>query len=235
MTDGERAYYRRFGITSPAWAVHRAAGRAIRERASRYFRGRMLDVGCGTKAKALLLGDLVDEYVGLDHPKTPHGVDNADLVGTAYEIPAADADFDCVLCTAVLEHLEEPRRALDESFRVLKPGGYSLYTVPLFWPVHEAPRDFYRYTGFGVRHLFERAGFEVIEVAPLSGFWLTFATQWNYWLDAVARGPLRLLARPLIAANNAIAPALDRLDRRFNPFTTRWSWMVLCVGRRPGA
>jgi len=235
MPHATGQYYKKVGFTSPSYRVYRVAGRTIRDRAARYFRGRLLDVGCGTKAKELLVGDLVDEYVGLDHEQTPHGLSNVDLIGTAYEIPEPDAAFDCILCTAVLEHLEEPQRALHESYRVLKPGGYALYTIPLFWHIHEEPRDFFRFTEYGCRYLFETAGFEVVEVLPMSGYWLTMATASAYHLRTILRGPTAVLARAAIAVIHAVAPALDRLDRRFNRNSVRWTWMYVVVGRKPGS
>src|SRR5687767_13680817 len=91
---------------SPAYTVHRIGAGRIRHYSERYLRGRLLDIGCGKKAKQWLVDDLVDEYVGLDHVDTLHGPQSADLQGTAYEIPSGDATFDSILCTAVLEHLE---------------------------------------------------------------------------------------------------------------------------------
>jgi len=75
-----------------------------------------------------------------------------DLFGTAYNIPVDDNYFDTALCTAVLEHLEETSDVTKETHRVLKAGGYAIYTVPFFWHLHEEPRDFYRYTKYGLKY-----------------------------------------------------------------------------------
>jgi SAM-dependent methyltransferase len=182
-----------------------------------HLHGRVLDIGCGEKAKRHLVNDRVTEYVGLDHEGSLHDRSQVDLIGTAYRIPQPDESFDGIVCTAVLEHLEEPRAALTESLRVLKPGGHAIYTVPLFWHLHEEPRDFFRYTEHGLRHLFETAGYQVIEIKPASGFWITFGSEWSYYLIALARGPFRFVARLLAAVNNIVFPWLDRIDRRLNP------------------
>jgi len=195
-----------------------------------YFRGRLVDIGCGTKPYREALADLVTEHVGVDLPEGIHGEESVDIRGTAYQIPVASESFDSALCTAVLEHLEEPELALRECHRVLRPGGVAIYSVPLIWHVHEAPRDFYRYTEFGLRYLFEKAGFEIVELRPLSGFWLTFGVLLSYNVYRFNRGPLRRLG-VIAAASLAIqgvALLLDRIDR-----TEQWTWMYIVAARRP--
>jgi ubiquinone/menaquinone biosynthesis C-methylase UbiE len=75
-----------------------------------------------------------------------------------------DGSFDSVVCTQVLEHVSDPRKVLDEIFRVLRPGGKALLSVPQCNELHEEPADFYRYTRFGIRALAERCGFEVLVI-----------------------------------------------------------------------
>lgn len=144
------------------------------EKCSQYLSGRLIDIGCGVKPYENALKNNVTEHIGVDHIETSHDKLNIDLFGTAYNIPADAESFDCAICTAVLEHLEEPGDAIKECYRVLKKGANAIYSVPLMYPVHEPPRDFYRYTKYGLKYLFEKAGFEILEIVPLSGFALTF-------------------------------------------------------------
>jgi SAM-dependent methyltransferase len=224
-----KEYLAPYPLTHPAWRVVRIAARHIHDRAERYLHGRVLDIGCGAKSKRHLIGHTVAEHIGLDHADSLHDLGSADLIGTAYEIPSHSEAFDGILCTAVLEHLEEPHSALAEAHRVLRPGGYAVYTVPLFWHLHEEPRDFYRYTSHGLRHLFQAAGFEVVEIHPMSGFLTTFATATNYYLTRFRRPPIGWISKPLIALNNLAMLALDRGILR----DERFSWMYLVVVRKP--
>jgi len=63
---------------------------------------------------------------------------------------------------------------------VLKRGGFALYSVPFIWHLHEEPRDFFRFTKYGLAHLFTKVGFEVVELRALSGFWVTFGALLSY-------------------------------------------------------
>ena len=49
-------------------------------------------------------------------------------------LPFSDACFDVVICSEVLEHIEDNRTAVAELVRVLKPEGNLVVTVPRFWP-----------------------------------------------------------------------------------------------------
>ena len=54
--------------------------------------------------------------------------------GDATRLPFADAAFDCVVTSEVLEHIHDDRAALSELARVLKPGGTFAATVPSYFP-----------------------------------------------------------------------------------------------------
>ncbi len=210
--------------------IYRIHDAALEQAVRRYGGGRLIDIGCGKKPYKALLQRHIKEHVGVDRAGGLHGMDAVDLVGTAYEIPAPDASFDTAMCTAVLEHLEEPSEVLAECFRVLKSDGYAIYSVPFIWHLHEEPRDFYRYSKYGLRYLFEKAGFEVVELKALSGFWVTFGTLFLYNLYRFNRGPIRRwhALDPMGRALGEVAHGLDRLDR-----TEQWTWMYLVVARKP--
>ena len=195
----------------------------------RYVRGRVLDIGCGTKPYAEMLRPYATSHVGLDRldPFNPDA--RADVVATPYDVPARTGIFDAVVSTATLEHLEEPEAALRECYRVLKPGGVALYSVPFIWHVHAEPWDYYRFTKYGLIHLFRKSGFQVVECLPLSGFWATFGQLFVYYLYRFHRPPIaRLRLVPALGmAVQGAAYVLDRLDR-----ATEWSWMYLVVARK---
>lgn len=98
-----------------------------------------------------------------------------DYVCNLTAIPVEDGRFDAIFCNQVLEHLPEPGRALTEMLRVLKPGGRMLLSAPLYYEEHQQPYDFFRYTQFALRRLFEEAGFQVTSIEWLEGYYGTVA------------------------------------------------------------
>jgi ubiquinone/menaquinone biosynthesis C-methylase UbiE len=204
--------------------------RQLKIYAQKYFRGSLIDIGCGTKPYKDLLAPYVTEHIGVDHQETLHDKSNIDRLGTAYNIPAEDGEFDCALCSAVLEHLEEPEQALRECHRVLKGGGVAIYSVPFIWHLHEEPRDFFRYSKYGLKYLFEKSGFQIVEIKPLSGFWVTFGQLFVYNIYRFNRGPLKYI--PIIPlfglAIQGISYLFDKIDK-----SEQWTWMYMAVARKP--
>ncbi len=194
-----------------------------------YFSGRLIDIGCGSKPYKKVLSSFIDVHVGVDHEATDHDKSEIDVFGTAYDIPVDDETFDSAICTAVLEHLEEPGQAIRECHRVLRSGGCAIYSVPFIWHLHEEPRDFYRYTKYGLKYLFEKSGFEVLEIKPLSGFWVTFGQMFIYNIYRFNRGPLRYIpVIPVLGlAIQCVSYVLDRIDK-----STQWTWMYMVVVRK---
>lgn len=54
-----------------------------------------------------------------------------------HDIPFAEASFDMVFCNHVLEHVDDDRKAMSEIYRVMKPGGWGILLIPLFYPLPE--------------------------------------------------------------------------------------------------
>lgn len=160
--------------TDPHAISHKTLRGAIGERAD-LLTGTVLDVGCGMKPYRSLFRR-ADLYVGLDWPNTAFAWRPAlDVYGDAMRLPFKDASVDGVLSSEVLEHVPDPALFMREVERVLRPDGKLLLTTPQTWGLHEEPRDFYRFTRYGLHHLASSAGLNVIEVEPTTGLWGTFA------------------------------------------------------------
>lgn len=104
------------------------------------------------------------KYVSFDIIDGP----NVDVVGDAHELSKyfRPGSFDAVMSSATFEHLAMPWKVVVEISRVLKPGGLVCVATHQTWPVHDIPWDFWRFSEYSWRCLFnEGTGFEIVGAA----------------------------------------------------------------------
>jgi SAM-dependent methyltransferase len=140
------------------------------------------------KGLAKLLKGRVGAYQSADI--TPG---KAEIVRNIEAIEEPDASFDCVVCSHVLEHVDD-RKALNEVYRVLKPGGMALIMLPVIegWAStyenravvtpearmrHYGQSDHVRYYGADVRDRIRAAGFKLSEFTAEGEDVLTYGLQ----------------------------------------------------------
>ena len=123
-------------------------------------------------------------------------------------IPVEDERYDLVFLSQVLEHLPHPNVVLAELRRVLKPGGRLWASAPLFYEEHEGPYDFYRYTQFGLRRLFEQSGFKDLQIDWLEGYLGTVSYEFEVAARALERSRLSP-ARRVLHGLSAVAARAD--------------------------
>jgi SAM-dependent methyltransferase len=202
----------------PTYAVRAPLVRWLREEARRAHdelgRFRVLDVGCGVKPYEPLFSPYAASYVGVDVVDNPR----ADLQGPVEQLPVEDASFDVVLCNQVLEHCDDPARAVSELRRVTAPGGRVLASTHGVMAYHPSPTDYWRWTHAGLEKLFgENGSWASVRVTPASGTTACLGMIASLYLDlALRRLSLGFVARPLIAAINALAEAVDGRSARLS-------------------
>lgn len=159
-------------VISPIYIIRRALYRQIADLAPRVT-GATLDFGCGSKPYETLFTKAT-RYIGVDIRQSGHDhqTSKIDVFYDGKSLPFAGESFDSVVCFEVFEHVFNIRDVLDEINRTLKPNAVALFTLPFAWDEHEAPYDFARYTSFGVRHLLEQSGFEVLELRKSTTYFL---------------------------------------------------------------
>lgn len=97
----------------------------------------LLDVGCGTSATFLrAVSPYVNEAHGVDF-KVSSGQIGKNIytkqLTFSDKLPFEDAQFSTVTMLAVLEHIANESGIIDEVYRVLRPGGKLVLTVPSIW------------------------------------------------------------------------------------------------------
>lgn len=135
-----------------------------------------------------------------------------DIVGDIHSLPFADESIDAIVCIAVLEHVEEPLKAVKEMYRVLKKGGYCFIYVPFLFYYHPLKgyyKDFYRFTYDGVEYMTK--DFSSVEIQNVRG---SLATVMN------------LL--PFFSKNTAM---FDFLDKKLGKIKTKQTsgYNIFCV------
>ncbi len=207
--------------------------RWVRQQAQRLRPGsRVLDVGAGSSPYRDAFAHCEyhsQDFTQLQPDQLRHGGYGAiDYVCDATAIPVADASFDAVLCTEMLEHVPEPIRVVRELARILKPGGSLILTAPLGSGIHQEPFHFYGgYTPYWYQRFLPEAGFDRIQIEPNAGSLRFFGQEsirfaystrpfalrmpflltllwWPVWLLLI---PVLGLLLPLVCA------VLDRFDR----------------------
>lgn len=179
--------------------------------------GVLLDVGCGMSPYRDLFEGRTDGYIRVDWPKRL--IENRpDLLGDAQRLPFLDGSFDTILATELIEHLPRPRQFLAEAHRLLRAGGALIVSAPFLEPLHEEPRDFRRFTSYGLRALVEEHSFTVDGTWQRGGWWSvvvgSFVSQTLFdWFNPDSgmgrRDVVSALVAPFFAVLQWIAWALD--------------------------
>lgn len=164
------------------------------------FDGDLIDVGCGKMPyKAFILNNSkVKSYTGLDieNARIYDVVNKPDITWDGVCMPIKEESYDTAIATEVLEHCFYPDIILNETFRILKPGGLFFFTVPFLWNLHETPNDAYRYTPFALEIHLKHAGFKDISIKGLGGWHASMAQMLGLWIK---RSPMSKRTRNILS------------------------------------
>lgn len=214
-----RRFDRRYGMRKRRRAIERfCAG------------GRLLDVGCAT-------GNFLNEMARSGRWQVEGVEPNADAarygqehfgltihIGELTSVDLLPASYDVITMWNVFEHLHHPMANLRAVARLLKPGGWFVFSIPnlrsweyrllgKYWMGWELPRHLYYPTPELMAMMLESAGLRIRTWRCLGGAYLSFLLSLRFWLEGTAgrtaftRGvlalggalPTRLLVAPLFA------------------------------------
>lgn len=131
--DQQEVYRRRYTGMRPGW---RPSSHVYQDLVASHLAPgvRVLDLGCGRGGVMERLHERAGFVAGLDpdlgslHEHRAPALALACGLGEA--LPYADATFDLVCCSWVLEHVPDPARAFAEVARMLAPGGHFVFLTP---------------------------------------------------------------------------------------------------------
>lgn len=183
----------------------------------KYFQGKVLNAGSGGRdISHLIQGQLIN----LDLPGMTTG--RVDIEGSLENIPLDNNVIDVIICNAVLEHVQDPGRVMEEFYRVLKPGGYLYLAIPFMQPEHNNPGDFQRYTKAGINTLAQRYSFNVIETRGLHTVyhtlgWILF--QWFTSRPSLIYQLLAMILFPIIKYKSKVSKVyVDSIASAYSVF-----------------
>lgn len=119
----------------------------------------------------------------------------AALICDAHDLPFDDNSFDGVIVQAVLEHVVDPNRCVEEIYRVLKDKGVVYAETPFMQQVHMGRYDFTRFTHLGHRRLFRK--FEEVASGPVCGPGMALSWSYEYFFLSFVKTKL---AKDLVKA-----------------------------------
>lgn len=142
--------------------------------------GLLLDAGSGDqKWKQKIPGRL--DYIPLDYlpaaASSPWRNTYPQINADTTRLPFKEGSFDAVMSIFVIEHVRSPQRLLEESVRVLKPGGHLLLAGPGdILMSHGEPFNYFNLTRHAYAMLLEPLDAEIVEEYYPSKFWMSVAS-----------------------------------------------------------
>ena len=160
-----------------------------------------------------LLNNKNIKFIHTDVSLTTH----SQVICDAHDLPFKDETFDGVIVQAVLEHVVDPYRCVEEIHRVLTEEGIVYAETPFMQQVHGGAYDFTRFTWLGHRRLFRR--FEEIQSGCCCGPGMALADSWYYFFRSFTQSKTILM-----------------LLRVFSAFTSFfWKYFDYYLRRKPNA
>ena len=153
----------------------------------------VLDAGSGRLQEQTLRNELLGHDIKLETLDMLPG-EGVDFTGDITHTEFENDRYDIILCSQVLEHVEEPGKVCEELFRILKPGGSLIITAPQSAYLHNLPYHFFHFTNIGMRKMAEEAGFEVKIMDPQGGHFIMLGLNLHYTcrvLESFATSPLK--------------------------------------------
>ncbi len=131
----------------------RAKRKFLRKYCSKIRNKKILEIGSGKKVNGKFIYSVADFFrkssneVVRSDIKSEYGHKIVDITKS---VPKG---FDVVICFSVLEHIFDFEAAIANIYKSLRKDGQLLLLVPAFYPLHDEPNDYWRFTEHSLRKL----------------------------------------------------------------------------------
>ncbi|MFA5841405.1 MAG: class I SAM-dependent methyltransferase [Candidatus Paceibacterota bacterium] len=183
----------------------------------RYCRGKTVDVGAGRAKYKNYIKKYAESYMTVDDLSSDYQFDaketKPDVISSVFNMPFEDGSFDTVICTEVLEHVEDPFALMKEISRILKKGGHAIISSVWIAAYHKEPKDYWRFSPDTYQMLCDKYGLELVELHRQGGIFTTilYLIRRNIDLNTVFLKKVRLALGRINIVFELIAEQLDKL------------------------
>lgn len=138
---------------------------------------KVLNVGSGGNLENLIKKNFDDVFsIDIDKERKPDQI--IDICDENFE-KKINYEPSLVCCFEVLEHTKNPSKAIQNIYNILKKDDFFLVSVPFNFHIHDEPNDFFRFTHYGLKMLFN--DFAEVEIKRRNG-----------WLESIFVNIIRL-------------------------------------------
>ena len=134
--------------------------------------GKTLNLGSGPR---YIASDVINVDI--------HQYAGVSIVADACSVPLPDNSVARIISDNVLEHVDNPVKAVAEMYRLLESGGYLYVVTPFLYPYHSSPNDFTRWTTEGLKGLL--SDFEFVESGVRAGAFSALTVNLNHLFATV--------------------------------------------------
>jgi SAM-dependent methyltransferase len=155
-----------------------------------------------------------------------------DVVSSLESLPFTEGNISRIVCDNVLEHVEDPYKAVAEIHRVLQPNGLLYVALPFLYPFHNSPNDFRRWTDEGIKRMLQQ--FEIVRLGVRAGPFSALTVYACYFFATLfSFGSLRLYDLLVNFSMLLFFPlkTLDIIFARF-PYSIRMASVLYCVAQK---
>ncbi|MDI1310849.1 class I SAM-dependent methyltransferase [Prosthecobacter sp.] len=160
---------------------------------------KVLDAGSGNLSEQTFRLEILASGATLTtcDAKANEGVDH---VVDLHALPFPDAEFDLLLCVQVLEHIRNPDHVCAEFYRVLKPGGVAIVTVPQITHTltDGAPPHYFNFTRYALETCLTDAGFKTIALESQGGAFCVAAHMLHYTVPVIRESKIPRLLKTIV-------------------------------------